>query len=100
MGWHIGKAKIDCHGNEGRGDGTVLSFDYLEQVVEPADLAAGDIKSGDDAEQVYLRISADIPGGYAGADVMLDFGNLPEADRWALVHYLKAVIMPQTGEGP
>ena len=89
---------VSCHGNEGRGDGTVLSFDYLEQVVEPADLAAGDIKSGDDAEQVYLRISAGIPGGYAGADVMLDFGKLPESDRWALVHYLKAVIMPQTGE--
>ncbi len=91
---------VSCHGNEGRGDGTVLSFDYLEQVVEPADLAAGDIKAGDDAEQVYLRIAAGIPGGYAGTDVMLDFGNLPEADRWALVHYLKAVIMPQTGEGP
>jgi mono/diheme cytochrome c family protein len=69
-------------------------------VVAPADLAAGDIKAGADAEQIYFRITAGIPGGYAGTDVMLNFSNLPEADRWALVHYLKAVIMPQPGETP
>ena len=86
---------VSCHGAEGRGDGTVLSYDYLEQVVAPADLAAGGIKAGDDAEQVYYRITAGIPGGFAGTNVMLNFSNLPEADRWALVHYLKAVIMPQ-----
>ncbi len=91
---------VSCHGDRGRGDGTVLSYDYLEQVVAPADLAAGNIKSGDDAEQVYYRITAGIPGGFAGTDVMLNFKNLPEADRWALVHYLRAVIMPQPGEIP
>ncbi len=85
---------VSCHGPEGRGDGTVKSFDYLEQVVAPADLAAGDIKAGESAEQVYYRITAGIPGGYAGTDIMLNFKRLPEADRWALVHYLKAVIMP------
>jgi nitrate reductase gamma subunit/mono/diheme cytochrome c family protein len=91
-----GEVCVSCHGDRGRGDGTVLSYDYLEQVVAPADLAAGDIKAGADAEQIYFRITAGIPGGYAGTDVMLNFSNLPEADRWALVHYLKAVIMPQS----
>jgi nitrate reductase gamma subunit len=86
---------VSCHGDQGRGDGTVLSYDYLEQVVAPADLAAGDIKSGADLEQVYYRITAGIPGGYAGTNVMLNFSNLSEADRWALAHYLKAAIMPQ-----
>jgi len=55
---------VSCHGDTGRGDGTVQSFDYLQQVVVPADLAAGNIKAGAEAEQVYLRIATRIPGGY------------------------------------
>ncbi len=92
------EACANCHGAEGRGDGETLSFDYLEQRVVPADLGAGDIKSGDDPEQIYLRITTGIPGGYEGALIMLKFGQLPESDRWALVHYLKAQIMPQDNE--
>jgi len=89
---------VSCHGDQGRGDGTVESYDYLQHVVVPADLAAGDIKAGDSAEQVYLRIAAGIPGGYAGTDVMLNFSQLPQEDLWALVHYLKTQIMPESSE--
>jgi nitrate reductase gamma subunit len=89
---------VSCHGDQGRGDGTVESYDYLQRVVVPADLAAGDIKAGDSAEQVYLRIAAGIPGGYAGTDVMLNFSQLPQEDLWALVHYLKTAIMPESSE--
>jgi nitrate reductase gamma subunit len=89
---------VSCHGDQGRGDGTTESYDYLQRIVVPADLAAGNIKAGDSAEQVYLRIAAGIPGGYAGTDVMLNFSKLPEADLWALVHYLKSEIMPAGSE--
>ncbi len=92
------EACANCHGAEGRGDGESLSFDYLQQRVVPADLRAGDIKSGDDPEQIYLRITTGIPGGYEGAYIMLNFGQLSEADRWALVHYLKTQIMPASDE--
>jgi nitrate reductase gamma subunit len=89
---------VSCHGDQGRGDGTVESYDYLQRVVVPADLAAGNIKAGDSAEQVYLRIAGGIPGGFAGTDVMLNFSQLPEEDLWALVHYLKTAIMPESSE--
>lgn len=84
----------NCHGVNGDGNGTVDSYDYLQNIVLPADLAAGDIKSGSDAEQIYLRTVTGIPGGYEGAYVMLDFSRIPVEDQWALVHYLMEEIMP------
>ncbi len=85
----------NCHGASGYGDGGTDSFDYLSELVLPADLAAGNIKAGSDAKQVYLRIVAGIPGGFGGSNIMLKFDRIPVEDQWALVHYMMEEIMPE-----
>ena len=64
-------------------------------LVAVADLAAGNIKAGADAKQVYLRIVAGIPGGFGGSNIMLKFDRIPVEDQWALVHYMMEEIMPE-----
>lgn len=77
-----------CHGTGGRGDGAELAkFDADE--VRPADLAAGEIKAGDSAEDLYWRISVGVPGTR-----MYGFPQLTPEQRWDIIAYMKADLLP------
>jgi len=84
-----------CHGAAGHGDGEKQVFDYKDERIQPADLAAGKIKFSRKPRDIFTRITVGIPGGTGGGEVMTKFNRLPEADRWALVHYVMKEILPQ-----
>lgn len=79
-----------CHGAEGRGDGEASEavVDAAGNHVPPADLAAGELKTGIEPEQMYRRIAAGIPGG-DGIWLMPPFNYLADEEIWALVSYLE-----------
>jgi mono/diheme cytochrome c family protein len=75
-----------CHGAEGRGDGPAAYLLYPK----PRDFRAARYRLVSTWERVptdedlYQTISRGMPGS-----AMPSWGHLPEADRWALVHYVK-----------
>lgn len=90
---------MNCHGENGSG-GTKQVFSWRElapgtpQELFPANLALGRTKRGTEPEQLFQRITIGVPGAFGETNLMLSFANLSEADRWALVHYLKEEILP------
>ena len=70
---------IDCHGEEGRGDGPV----GVRQNPKPSDFRADHVKDLSDGELFYI-ISHGIEGSAMQAFVFFD-----EEDRWHLVNYLR-----------
>ena len=77
-----------CHGVEGRGDGQAA---YL-LFPKPRDLRAAHFRLVSTWERLptdddlFRTISRGIPGS-----AMPSWGHLPEADRWALVRYVKSL---------
>lgn len=85
-----------CHGEHGKGDGPNAPNvkDIAGRVVPPADLTSGPFKAGPySPEALYLRIAAGLGGGKNGP-LMPAYYSLPSEDLWALVHYLRAEVLP------
>lgn len=79
-----------CHGESGDGKGTEhqLLVDARGLSVRPANLKAGECKTGLDPRQIFLRVTTGIPGGKDGAYLMPPFKWMAESDRWAIAQYL------------
>ncbi len=89
----------ECHGNSGKGDGEKASGlkDELGFPMRPADLTAGQFKSGPAVEDIFRTMTT----GLSGTPMPSFRDALPEADRWALSYYvlsLSAFKDPLTGE--
>lgn len=84
----------ECHGADGSGNGTKKCYDYRQREIRPADLHAGRVKVGASPRDLFTRITVGVPGGFGDTNMMMSFANLPEADRWAIVHFLRANILP------
>lgn len=84
-----------CHGETGRGDGDLAAeiFDLAGNIVPPANLAEGRLKTSRDPEQIYMRIAAGIPGGESGS-LMPSFSYLSSDEIWSLVDFLERELMP------
>jgi cytochrome c oxidase cbb3-type subunit I/II len=89
----------ECHGNTGKGDGEKAAGlkDDLGFPIRPADLTAGQFKSGPAVEDIFRTMTT----GLSGTPMPSYRDALPEADRWALSYYvlsLSAFKDPLTGE--
>lgn len=84
-----------CHGPGGEGDGPASGGvrDAAGLGLPAANLAGGEIKTGQDTEQIYLRIAAGIPNGENGY-FMPPFAHLGNDQIWAVVRYLEQDILP------
>jgi cytochrome c oxidase cbb3-type subunit 2 len=89
----------ECHGNSGKGDGEKAAGlkDELGFPIRPADLTAGQFKSGAAVEDIFRTMTT----GLSGSPMPSYRDALPEADRWALSYYVLALSAfkdPLTGE--
>ncbi|WP_315832682.1 cbb3-type cytochrome c oxidase subunit II [Bradyrhizobium prioriisuperbiae] len=89
----------ECHGNTGKGDGEKAAGlkDDLGFPIRPADLTAGQFKSGTAVEDTFRTMTT----GLSGTPMPSYRDALPETDRWALSYYvlsLSAFKDPLTGE--
>jgi cytochrome c oxidase cbb3-type subunit I/II len=96
--WQVAKC-WECHGNGGKGDGEKAPGlkDDLGFPVRPADLTAGQFKSGPGVDDIFRTMTT----GLSGTPMPSYRDSLPEADRWALSYYvlsLSAFKDPLTGE--
>ncbi len=74
-----------CHGTTGNGTGTKMK-DASGNWIKPADLTRSDrFKGGAEPGDIYRTLTAGIEG-----TPMPSFAHVPEADRWALVHWIEA----------
>lgn len=94
----FGESCAMCHGASGRGDGELAGeiFDLDGSMVRPADLKGGRLKTGGDAEQLYLRIAAGIPGGES-AWFMPPFSYLSDQEIWSIIDFLESDMTPEPG---
>jgi mono/diheme cytochrome c family protein len=91
-----------CHGAGGRGDGEAayLLFPRPRDFVRGAFRLVSTWERVPTDEDLYRTISRGMPGS-----AMPSWSHLPEADRWALVHYVKAfaatppTTAPETDRG-
>ena len=80
---------IQCHGAEGKGDGTSAKElkDDWDEPIAPTDLTVKPFKSGPDPEDLYRTISTGLNGtpmpSYADA--------LTPKERWSLVFYILSI---------
>ena len=76
----------ECHGNAGRGDGAKAAGlkDDWGFPIRPANLAAGQFKSGPALADIYRTIST----GLSGTPMPSFQASFSEADRWALANYV------------
>lgn len=75
-----------CHGQHGRGDaesGVTLNDDRGFPI-HPADLAAGQFKSGPDVRDIYRTLST----GLSGTPMQSYADTLSAEERWALAYYV------------
>jgi mono/diheme cytochrome c family protein len=75
----------ECHGNEGKGDGTKandLKDDWGDKIL-PFNFTTGTLKRGSSPENVYLTFTTGLDG--TGMPSYED--SLNEEDRWHLVSY-------------
>jgi cytochrome c oxidase cbb3-type subunit I/II len=89
----------ECHGQTGKGDGEKAAGlkDDFGFPIRPADLTAGQFKSGPKVEDIFRTMST----GLSGTPMPTFRDAFPEADRWALAYYvlsLSAFKDPLTGE--
>jgi cytochrome c oxidase cbb3-type subunit 2 len=89
----------ECHGQTGKGDGEKAAGlkDDFGFPIRPADLTAGQFKSGPKVEDIFRTMST----GLSGTPMPSFKDAFPEADRWALAYYvlsLSAFKDPLTGE--
>ncbi|MCH8861144.1 MAG: respiratory nitrate reductase subunit gamma [Proteobacteria bacterium] len=87
-----------CHGETGHGDGDLAAgiLDSAGNMVPPANLAEGRLKTGRDPEQIYLRIAAGIPDGQSGS-LMPAFSYFSGDEIWAVVDFLESEMLPPGG---
>jgi cytochrome c oxidase cbb3-type subunit 2 len=81
------KAKCwECHGHTGAGDGEKAAGlkDDFGFPIRPANLPAGQFKSGAAVEDIYRTIST----GLAGTPMPSFRDAFPDSDRWALAYYV------------
>jgi len=89
----------ECHGQTGKGDGEKAPGlkDDLGFPVKPADLTAGQFKSGPTVEDIFRTMTT----GLSGTPMPSYRDPLSEEDRWALSYYVLALSAykdPLTGE--
>jgi cytochrome c oxidase cbb3-type subunit 2 len=89
----------ECHGRTGKGDGEKAPGlkDDLGFPITPADLTAGQFKSGPAVEDIFRTMTT----GLLGTPMPSYKDSLPEEDRWALSYYVLALSAfkdPLTGE--
>ena len=89
----------ECHGQTGKGDGEKAAGlkDDFGFPIRPADLTAGQFKSGPKVDDIFRTLST----GLSGTPMPTFRDAFPEADRWALAYYvlsLSAFKDPLTGE--
>ena len=89
----------ECHGQTGKGDGEKAPGlkDDLKFPVKPADLTAGQFKSGPTVEDIFRTMTT----GLSGTPMPSYRDSLSEEDRWALSYYVLALSAykdPLTGE--
>lgn len=84
---------IECHGPNGRGDGSSSPFlvDDWGYPIDPRDFTTGRFRAGNDGHSVYMRIA----GGVTGTP-MPSFAHLDNESLWHLVHYV--LSLGQGGE--
>ncbi len=87
-----------CHGQSGRGNGPAADTitDWQGQSVQPRDLTAEDqYKRGTEANELYARIAAGIPGGSGGGYLMPPFHQSLDQDQIAaIVRYIRTDLIP------
>jgi cytochrome c oxidase cbb3-type subunit 2 len=89
----------ECHGRTGKGDGEKAAGlkDDLGFPIRPADLTAGQFKSGPEVEDIFRTMTT----GLTGTPMPSYRDSLPEEDRWALSYYVLALSAfkdPLTGD--
>jgi cytochrome c oxidase cbb3-type subunit I/II len=89
----------ECHGQTGKGDGEKAPGlkDDLGFPVKPADLTAGQFKSGPTVEDIFRTMTT----GLSGTPMPSYRDSLSEEDRWALSYYVLALSAykdPLTGD--
>jgi cytochrome c oxidase cbb3-type subunit I/II len=89
----------ECHGQTGKGDGEKAPGlkDDLGFPIKPADLTAGQFKSGPVVEDIFRTMTT----GLSGTPMPSYRDSLSEEDRWALSYYVLALSAykdPLTGE--
>jgi cytochrome c oxidase cbb3-type subunit 2 len=87
----------ECHGRNGKGDGEKAAGlrDDNKFLIPPANLTAGQLKSGPQVRDVFRTIT----NGLSGTPMPSYAASFNEADRWALAYYvlsLSAFIDPLT----
>jgi mono/diheme cytochrome c family protein len=80
------KGCAPCHGPTGHGDGQQEQFDSKGFPTRPRDLTAGIFKGSPDAEAVYRRIVAGLPGS-----PMPQSGYVHGDDGWHLTHFVRSL---------
>lgn len=70
---------VPCHGE--KGDGTGVAAAALNP--KPRNFNTEPFKNGNSPQAIFDTTTKGLPG-----TVMAPFGHLPEADRWAVAHYI------------
>jgi mono/diheme cytochrome c family protein len=70
---------VACHGEKADGKGPAA----VALNPKPRSFSDGTFKQGDSPEKIFKTLETGVPGG-----AMVSFKHLPEAERWALVHYI------------
>lgn len=90
---------IECHGREGRGDGTSAGkqFTDLKHRILPRDLTKGwQYKGGTRVEDIWRTLTTGLSGTPMPSFTKSLDQNDPqkdEADRWAVAHYVRSIIV-------
>lgn len=80
-----------CHGEEGKGDGPSADelVDDWGNPAPPFDFTSGgNLRGGNSDRDLYLRFTT----GMTGTPMPSFATELSDADRWALVHYIRALM--------
>jgi mono/diheme cytochrome c family protein len=80
------KGCAPCHGATAKGDGTQKQTDSKGFPTRPRDLTLGVFKGSPEADQVYRRIVAGLPGS-----PMPQSGYLQGKDGWHLTHFVRSL---------
>ncbi|NUN48441.1 MAG: c-type cytochrome [Candidatus Brocadiae bacterium] len=89
---YVDQGCVKCHGETGRADGPSARDlkDDWEQPIRPNDFTQGIFRGGSTSRDIYLRFATGMSG-----TPMPAYTEMPDADRWALVHY----VLSLSGEG-
>ena len=80
---------MSCHGEKGHGDGPAGM--YMNP--RPPDFGKTPFKQGTSPAHVFVTISTGVKN-----TMMMGWSHLPEADRWALAHYVLTMVPIDPGQ--